>query len=115
MRLQAQENNSQHSDFTVDNHTGIRYHKDMKTSTEFGIWTLPATQGACAHGVPFAEPCHAGDCFRDGQEDKAVLVHAFIQRHLAGGADNYAIALLLEKAGYTFRDLADALIAGRGM
>jgi hypothetical protein len=48
-------------------------------------------------------------------QDKAVLVHAFIQRHLAGGADNYAIALLLEKAGYTFRDLADALIAGRGM
>jgi len=47
--------------------------------------------------------------------DKAVLVHSFIERHLKGGADNYAIALLLEKAGYTFRDLADALIASRGM
>ena len=32
MRLQAQENNSQHSDFTVDNHTGIRYHKDMENT-----------------------------------------------------------------------------------
>jgi len=27
MRFHAQENNSQHSDFTVDNHTGIRYHQ----------------------------------------------------------------------------------------
>jgi hypothetical protein len=26
MRLQAQENNSPHSDFTVDNHAGIRYY-----------------------------------------------------------------------------------------
>jgi len=32
MHFQAQENNSQHSDFTVDNHTGIRYHKDMENT-----------------------------------------------------------------------------------
>jgi len=70
-------------------------------------------ESACAHGVPFAEPCHTGDCFRDGQEDKAVLVHAFIQRHLAGGADNYAIALLLEKAGYTFRDYVTLSLPSR--
>jgi hypothetical protein len=72
-------------------------------------------QTTCQHGVLFSESCHAGDCFRDGQTDRAILVHAFVQRHLAGGADNYAIALLLEKAGYTFRDLSDALISGRGM
>ena len=52
---------------------------------------------------------------RDGQADKSALVHTFVERHLKGGADNYAIALLLEKAGYTFRDLSDALIASRGM
>lgn len=69
----------------------------------------------CQHGVPFAEACHSGNCFRDRQPDKSVLVHAFIERHLTGGDDNYVIALLLEKAGYTFRDLVDALIASRGM
>jgi hypothetical protein len=73
-------------------------------------------ESTCRHGVPFSESCHTEDCFRDVQPaDKSVLVHSFVQRHLAGGADNYAIALLLEKAGYTFRDLSDALIAGRGM
>lgn len=34
MRFQAQENISSHSDFTVDNHTGIRYHIDMKRTPE---------------------------------------------------------------------------------
>ena len=32
MHFQAQENNSSHSDFTVDNHTGIRYHQDMENT-----------------------------------------------------------------------------------
>jgi hypothetical protein len=30
MHFQAQENNSSHSDFSVDFHAGIRYHKDME-------------------------------------------------------------------------------------
>lgn len=47
---------------------------------------------------------------------KVASVCAFIRRHRANGSDDYAIALLLEKAGYTFRDLSDVLsaIIGQG-
>ena len=37
MHFQAQENNSPRSDFTVDNHTGIRYHKDMENTQISGM------------------------------------------------------------------------------
>jgi len=75
----------------------------MKNTPRFGAFSLPANPTPTK---PLRE--HS---FRDRPADKSVQVHSFVRRHLADGEDNYTIALLLERAGYTFRDLSDALIA----
>lgn len=46
---------------------------------------------------------------------RATLVHTFIQCHLASGLDNDDIAVLTKSAGYTYRDLVDAIIESRGL
>lgn len=62
-------------------------------------------------------PCGICDVLTEkpAPETKAALVHAFIQRHLGSGLSNDDIAVLTKSAGYTYRDLIDAIIESRGL